>query len=55
MNSMGSGDSQLASALSQLEATISVNWSGGGQIKSGMYIGSLRLSYMYMSLVEWIS
>lgn len=46
---MGSSDSQLASALSQTEATISVNWSGGGDINPGMYIGSLSYACYWLN------
>jgi len=49
-HSEGSGGSQLSSILSKTETTISVSWSGGGQIKSGTYMGSL-----YVFLVDSLS
>jgi len=39
------GSSQLTSILTEAETTISVSWSGGGQIKSGMYMKAVIVIY----------
>ena len=40
-HSEDAGGPQLSPILSKTEATISVSWSGGGQIKPGMYMKSV--------------
>jgi hypothetical protein len=55
--SEGLGKSSSSAALSQTETTITVNWSGGGQIKPGKifaFFSSFRFAFFHSSILTWI-